>query len=62
MHAIGSAAEPTARDMLSSPQWAERKAGVYLLRRWGRLTDQEREQALADEHIAVRHGAGAPLR
>ncbi|MBT4502296.1 MAG: sigma-70 family RNA polymerase sigma factor [Gemmatimonadetes bacterium] len=62
MHAIGSAAEPTARDMLSSPQWAERKAGVCLLRRWGRLTDQEREQALADEHIAVRHGAGAPLR
>ena len=62
MHALGSAAEPTARDMLSSPQWAQRKAGVCLLRRWGRLTDQEREQALADEHIAVRHGAGAPLR
>ena len=62
MHALGSAAEPTARDMLSSPQWAERKAGVCLLRRWGSLTDQEREQALSDEHIAVRHGAGAPLR
>ena len=62
MHALRDQAEPTARTMLSSEHWTERKAGVCLLRRWGCLTDEERHKALADEHIAVRHGGGAPRR
>ena len=54
MHRLGKAAEPTALDMLTSTDWLERKAAVCLLRRWGKLTAQQRQQARADEHVAVR--------
>jgi len=46
-----------AREMLTSPHWGERKAAVCLLRRWGKLTDEQKAHACKDEHIAVRHAA-----
>jgi len=54
---LGEAAHPTARKMLGSQAWTERKAGVSLLRRWGQLTPDEQAAAEADEHVAVRHAA-----
>lgn len=59
MHGLGEGAESTARDMLTSDRWTERKAGACLLRRWGQLTESERARAQKDEHIAVRHAVGA---
>ncbi len=57
MRHFKDAAEPTALEMLESEHWGERKAAVGLLRQWGKLTDAQRERALADTHIAVRHAA-----
>jgi len=59
MQSLGDEAEPTARDMLASERWTERKAGVCLLQRWGKLSELERTTAREDEHIAVRHAVGA---
>ena len=55
---LGEAAQPTAQQMLGSEDWRERKAAVCLMRRWGTLTDRQRQRAVADSHIAVRHAAG----
>lgn len=57
MHRLGEAAEPMALDMLKSTDWLERKAAVCLLKRWGKLTEQQRQKAQADEHVAVRKAA-----
>ena len=57
MRHFKDAAEPAALEMLESEHWGERKAAVGLLRQWGKLTDVQRERALADTHIAVRHAA-----
>ncbi len=57
MRHFKEAAEPAAPEMLESEHWGERKAAVGLLRQWGKLTDAQRERALADPHIAVRHAA-----
>jgi len=57
MHALGAAAEPVARDMLSSSLWTERKAAVSLLRRWGKLTPRQKAECRRDPHVAVRHAA-----
>ena len=59
MHRLGEAAEPMALEMLASADWLERKAAVCLLRRWGKLTEQQRQNARADEHMAVRAAAKA---
>lgn len=59
MHRLGEAAEPMALDMLASTDWLERKAAVCLLRRWGKLTEQQRQKARTDEHVAVRKAAEA---
>lgn len=58
MHALGPAAEPVALEMLDSELWTERKAAICLLRRWGKLTPEQKAQALTDTHVAVRHAAG----
>ncbi|MHC4985895.1 MAG: sigma-70 family RNA polymerase sigma factor, partial [Planctomycetota bacterium] len=57
MRHFKEAAAPAALEMLVSEHWGERKAAVGLLRQWGKLTDAQREKALADSHIAVRHAA-----
>jgi len=57
MHRLGEAAEPMALEMLESADWLERKAAVCLLRRWGKLTEQQRQKARTDEHVAVRAAA-----
>lgn len=57
MHELREAAEPLAMEMLESPQWAERKAAVCLLRRWGKLGLEQKARAVADPHVAVRHAA-----
>ena len=57
MRHFKEAAEPAVLEMLDSEHWGERKAAVGLLRQWGKLTDAQRERALADPHIAVRHAA-----
>jgi len=54
---LGNVAVPTAEEMLTSEHWPERKAAVALLRRWGKLTDEQRTRAEADSHIAVRLAA-----
>ena len=46
-----------ALEMLASADWLERKAAVCLLLRWGKLTEQQRQKARADEHVAVRAAA-----
>jgi len=56
MHRLGDQAMATATEMLDSEHWTERKAAVCLLRRWGKLTPEQKARAEADEHIAVRHG------
>ena len=53
----GEADDPAALEMLESEHWGERKAAVGLLRQWGKLTDTQRDKALADPHVAVRHAA-----
>jgi len=57
MRRMRERALPDVLEMLSSEYWGERKAAVGLLRQWSRLTDSQRENALADPHIAVRHAA-----
>jgi RNA polymerase sigma-70 factor, ECF subfamily len=57
MFRLGEAARETALSMLESPEWPERRAAVGLLREWGALQADQRERALADEHIAVRSAA-----
>jgi len=57
MRHFKEAAEPAVLDMLNSEHWGERKAAVGLLRQWGKLTDAQRDWALADPHVAVRHAA-----
>ena len=57
MHRLGDQAMSTATEMLDSEHWTERKAAVCLLRRWGKLTPEQKARAEADEHIAVRHSA-----
>ena len=57
IHALGPEAEPVILQMLDSPLWTERKAAVCLLRRWGRLTDQQKVRAEGEPHVAVRHAA-----
>ena len=57
MRHFEEAAEPAVLEMLISEHWGERKAAIGLLRQWGKLTDAQREEALADPHIAVRHAA-----
>ena len=54
---LGDAALPVAVEMLESDHWTERKAAVCLLRRWGKLTSDQKARALADTHIAVCHAA-----
>lgn len=57
MRRLREIARPVATAMLDSEYWGERKAAVCLLRHWGELTPEQRERALADPHIAVRHAA-----
>jgi hypothetical protein len=54
---LGDAALPMAQEMLDSPHWTERKAAVALLRRWGKLTPQQKARATRDDHVAVRMAA-----
>ncbi len=58
IYKLGTAVEPMVREMLDSEDWLERKAGVCLLRRWGKLSAEQRRRAREDEHIAVRRAAG----
>ena len=51
-----------AEEMIGSEDWAERKAAVCLLRRWGKLTPEQQAQAERDPHIAVQHAAHARSR
>jgi hypothetical protein len=48
---------PMTLEMLESSDWLERKAAVGLLRRWGKLTEEQRLKAQGDEHVAVREAA-----
>ena len=57
MRRMKNAAMPAVLEMLESEHWGQRKAAVGLLRQWGTLTDAQRDRALADPHIAVRHAA-----
>ena len=57
MRHFKEAAEPAVLEMLVSEHWGERKAAAGLLRQWGKLTDAQRQRALADPHVAVRHAA-----
>ncbi|MBM4080661.1 MAG: sigma-70 family RNA polymerase sigma factor [Planctomycetes bacterium] len=62
VHRLGEAAMPTVSEMLTSERWTERKAAVCLLRRWGKLTAEQRKRAQADPHVAVRHAADRLVR
>jgi len=57
MQRLGDAARPIAEEMLRSDRWTERKAAVGLLRRWKRLTPEQRSRAEDDPHVAVRMAA-----
>jgi len=57
MYRFGNAAMPTVTEMLGSEMWTERKSAVCLLRRWGKLSSEQKARAEADPHIAVRHAA-----
>jgi len=57
MHRLGDDALPAALEMLASEHWTERKAAVCLLRRWGKLSKEQRLAAASDSHISVRHAA-----
>ncbi|NKB69482.1 MAG: sigma-70 family RNA polymerase sigma factor [Candidatus Latescibacteria bacterium] len=59
MYRMGEKALPVAEEMFNAENWLERKAAVALLRRWGRLTSQQRRQAQDDPHPAVRLAAQA---
>jgi len=54
---LGDQAEPVALEMFESERWTERKAAAALLRRWGKLTAQQKGRAEQDPHVAVRHAA-----
>jgi len=57
MLGMGEAAHATAREMLESSHWTERRAAVGLLRHWGLLAADQQEHAQGDSHIAVRLAA-----
>jgi len=57
MHRLRDAALPVVIEMLESEHWTERKAALCLLRRWRKLTPEQKERGIADEHVAVRHAA-----
>jgi hypothetical protein len=57
MLAMRDAAHATAREMLKSEHWTERKAAVALLRRWGKLSREDAALASRDPHVAVRKAA-----
>jgi len=57
MSRLGDTAIPTAKEMLRSELWTERKAAVCLLRRWGKLTAEQEARAKQDPHVAVQHAA-----
>lgn len=59
---FGDAALPTVEEMLRSGHWTERKAAVCLLRRWGKLTPEQKAKAESDPHVAVRHAASRWIR
>jgi hypothetical protein len=51
--------EICAKAIGAVPNWQTREqAGVCLLRRWGRLSADQRRRAGEDEHVAVRRAAG----
>ena len=54
---LGESAVPTVRQMLTSEHWTERKAAFCLLRRWGKLTAEQRVRGQQDPHVAVRQAA-----
>jgi len=58
MFRLHDAAVSTARDMLTSEHWPERKAAVALLRRWGKLSPKQACRLINDPHVAVRDAAG----
>ncbi len=58
MYRLKEKAFPLAKEMLKSEHWTERKAGVCLLKRWGKLTTQQKTKAKKDKHVAVRHAVG----
>ena len=60
VYRLRDAAIPVVIDMLESEHWTERKAALCLLRRWGKLTREQRERGESDSHIAVRHAANWP--
>jgi HEAT repeat protein len=57
MSHLGDAAMSTVDQMLESEHWTERKAAYCLLRRWGKLTPEQRKRGEKDSHVAVRHAA-----
>ena len=57
MYRLGEVAMSTVEQMLESQQWTERKAAYCLLRRWGKLTTEQRKRGEEDSHVAVRHAA-----
>ena len=57
MHKLRDDALPAALEMFESEHWTERKAAASLLRRWGKLTEEQRLAAANDPHVAVRHAA-----
>ena len=50
----------TVQEMRTSEHWTERLAAYSLLRRWHKLTDEQKAQGLADPHPAVRAAADWP--
>ncbi len=54
VYRLRDAAMPAVEEMLGSENWTERKAAVCLLRRWGKLTPEQKAQAENDSHVAVR--------
>ena len=50
---LGDQATSMVEEMFASEHWTERKAAVGLLKRWGKLTPEQIEQARSDPHVAV---------
>jgi RNA polymerase sigma-70 factor (ECF subfamily) len=59
---LGDVALPTVEEMFNSERWTERKAAVCLLRRWGKLTPEQKARAENDPHIAVRQAVSRWIR
>jgi len=57
VYRLRDAAMPVVLEMLDSEHWTERKAALCLLRRWGKLTREQKKCGESDSHIAVRHAA-----